>query len=77
MWGSADLPNCAYTGFHGVRRYRLAEPTSVADGCGSYQTSPNLEIPLEHCEALMLPRDFDHTVAKVGWTVDFNYGVRR
>ena len=39
---------CLTASFHGARQYRLDARTSVADRCGSYQTSPDLEIPLEH-----------------------------
>jgi hypothetical protein len=65
MWFRRCAQLCLPPGSHGVRRYRLDEPTSVADRCGSYQTSPHLEIPLEHCEALVRPGHFDHAVTNV------------
>jgi hypothetical protein len=64
-------------GFHGVRPFRLNEPTSIADRRYSYQTSPHLEIPLEDGEALVLPLHFDHPISKPRWTPYFNDGFRR
>jgi hypothetical protein len=51
--------------------------SSVADHYCSYQRGPRYQIALKHCLSLMLPPHFDHAVAKLRWTPDFNNGVRR
>ena len=63
--------------WHNAAGADVAYPISIPDRRYSYQTPSHLEIPLEHCEPLTVPGDFDHICSKLGWTPHFNDGFHR